>query len=71
MAKDNVPFHSVVFPCSLLGTRDNYTLVSHLVATGDTGISPELDFLRFKRYTPFYATFTDTMMSLFHRISKL
>ncbi|XP_065838708.1 methionine--tRNA ligase, cytoplasmic-like [Oscarella lobularis] len=33
MAKDNVPFHSVVFPCSLLGTGDNYTLVNHLSAT--------------------------------------
>ncbi|XP_016525580.1 methionine--tRNA ligase, cytoplasmic isoform X1 [Poecilia formosa] len=33
MAKDNVPFHSVVFPCSLLGAQDNYTLVSHLIAT--------------------------------------
>lgn len=37
MAKDNVPFHSVVFPCSLLGAQDNYTLVNHLVATGKTG----------------------------------
>lgn len=34
MAKDNVPFHSVVFPCSLLGADDNYTLVNHLIATG-------------------------------------
>ncbi|XP_042305178.1 methionine--tRNA ligase, cytoplasmic isoform X2 [Sceloporus undulatus] len=33
MAKDNVPFHSVVFPCSLLGTGEKYTLVNHLVAT--------------------------------------
>ncbi|XP_051865336.1 methionine--tRNA ligase, cytoplasmic [Pristis pectinata] len=33
MAKDNVPFHSVVFPCSLLGAEDNYTLVNSLVAT--------------------------------------
>lgn len=33
MAKDNVPFHSVVFPCSLLGTEKNYTLVNHLNAT--------------------------------------
>ncbi|XP_044299033.1 methionine--tRNA ligase, cytoplasmic isoform X1 [Varanus komodoensis] len=33
MAKDNVPFHSVVFPCSLLGTGENYTLVNHLIAT--------------------------------------
>lgn len=34
MAKDNVPFHSVIFPCSLLGADDNYTLVNHLIATG-------------------------------------
>ncbi|XP_069762387.1 methionine--tRNA ligase, cytoplasmic isoform X2 [Narcine bancroftii] len=33
MAKDNVPFHSVVFPCSLLGAEDNYTLVNSLIAT--------------------------------------
>lgn len=33
MAKDNVPFHSVVFPSSQLGTHDPYTLVNHLVAT--------------------------------------
>ncbi|XP_005986254.1 methionine--tRNA ligase, cytoplasmic [Latimeria chalumnae] len=33
MAKDNVPFHSVVFPCSQLGAEDNYTLVNHLIAT--------------------------------------
>ncbi|CAF0762286.1 unnamed protein product [Brachionus calyciflorus] len=30
MAKDNVPFHSVIFPSCLLGTSDNYTLVEHL-----------------------------------------
>ncbi|XP_053564162.1 methionine--tRNA ligase, cytoplasmic [Bombina bombina] len=33
MAKDNVPFHSVIFPSCLLGAEDNYTLVSSLVAT--------------------------------------
>ncbi|KAJ8400774.1 hypothetical protein AAFF_G00391280 [Aldrovandia affinis] len=33
MAKDNVPFHSVVFPCSLLGAEDNYTLVGSIIAT--------------------------------------
>ncbi|XP_007907515.2 methionine--tRNA ligase, cytoplasmic [Callorhinchus milii] len=33
MAKDNVPFHSVIFPCSLLGAEDNYTLVNSLIAT--------------------------------------
>jgi len=30
MAKDNVPFHSVIFPSCLLGTKENYTLVNQL-----------------------------------------
>ena len=34
MAKDNVPFHTVVFPCSLLGADDNYTMLSDISATG-------------------------------------
>ncbi|KAM8977821.1 methionine--tRNA ligase, cytoplasmic isoform 2-T2 [Pelodytes ibericus] len=33
MAKDNVPFHSVIFPACLLGADDNYTIVNHLIAT--------------------------------------
>ncbi|KAK7024463.1 hypothetical protein SK128_027489 [Halocaridina rubra] len=33
MAKDNVPFHSVVFPSMLLGTKRNWTKVSNLMAT--------------------------------------
>jgi len=33
MAKDNVPFHSVIFPSSQLGADDGYTIISHLVAT--------------------------------------
>jgi methionyl-tRNA synthetase len=33
MGKDNVPFHSVVFPCSLLGTGEDYTLVHHISTT--------------------------------------
>ncbi|KAM3935894.1 methionine--tRNA ligase, cytoplasmic isoform 2-T2 [Leptodactylus fuscus] len=33
MAKDNVPFHSVIFPSCLLGAEDDYTLVNHLIAT--------------------------------------
>eukprot|EP00117_Sycon_ciliatum_P041696 scpid46724/ scgid30452/ Methionine--tRNA ligase, cytoplasmic; Methionyl-tRNA synthetase len=33
MAKDNVPFHSVIFPSCLIGAKDNYTLVNHLSAT--------------------------------------
>jgi len=34
MGKDNVPFHTVVFPCSLMGTGDNYTLLHHVSTTG-------------------------------------
>lgn len=33
MAKDNVPFHSVVFPSTQLGTGENWTMVNHLIAT--------------------------------------
>ncbi|CAH1772664.1 unnamed protein product [Owenia fusiformis] len=33
MAKDNVPFHSVIFPCCLLGAENNYTVVNNLSAT--------------------------------------
>ena len=33
MAKDNVPFHSVVFPGTLLGTRQKWTLVNRLMST--------------------------------------
>jgi len=33
MAKDNIPFHTVVFPCSLLGTESNYTLLNHISST--------------------------------------
>ena len=34
MAKDNIPFHTVVFPCSLLGADSNYTLLNHISSTG-------------------------------------
>ncbi|GJQ65974.1 hypothetical protein Trydic_g4068 [Trypoxylus dichotomus] len=33
MAKDNVPFHSVMFPAVLLGANKNYITVSHIMAT--------------------------------------
>lgn len=33
MAKDNIPFHTVVFPCSLIGAQDNYTLLNHISST--------------------------------------
>lgn len=33
MAKDNVPFHSVVLPSMLLGMKQNYTKVTHIMAT--------------------------------------
>ena len=33
MAKDNVPFHSVVFTSTLLGTGEDWTLVNRLMST--------------------------------------
>uniref|UniRef100_A0A1L8DRR1 Methionine--tRNA ligase, cytoplasmic n=1 Tax=Nyssomyia neivai TaxID=330878 RepID=A0A1L8DRR1_9DIPT len=33
MAKDNVPFHSVMFPATLLAINKGYTLVGHIMAT--------------------------------------
>lgn len=33
MAKDNVPFHAVMFPATLLGANRGYTTVSHIMAT--------------------------------------
>lgn len=35
MAKDNVPFHAVMFPATLLGINRGHTMVSHIMATGD------------------------------------
>ena len=33
MAKDNVTFHSIIFPSTLIGADDNYTLVSKISST--------------------------------------
>lgn len=33
MGKDNVPFHAVMFPSSLIGTGSNYTLLHRLSTT--------------------------------------
>ncbi|KAJ3259482.1 putative methionine--tRNA ligase, cytoplasmic protein rar1 [Chytriomyces hyalinus] len=33
MGKDNVPFHTVLFPSSLIGTGEDYTLLHHLSTT--------------------------------------
>ena len=33
MGKDNVPFHTVVFPSTLIGTGDNWTLLHHISTT--------------------------------------
>ncbi|KAL6946808.1 methionine--tRNA ligase mes1 [Hanseniaspora vineae] len=33
MGKDNVPFHSVIFPGSQLGTKENWTMLNHLNTT--------------------------------------
>lgn len=33
MGKDNIPFHTVVFPCTLIGTQDPYTLIHNISTT--------------------------------------
>jgi methionyl-tRNA synthetase len=33
MGKDNVPFHTILFPGTLFGTKDKYTLVHHINTT--------------------------------------
>lgn len=33
MGKDNIPFHSIIFPATLLATKDNYNLVYTISAT--------------------------------------
>lgn len=34
MAKDNVPFHTIMFPACLLAADQNYTLMRYIMATG-------------------------------------
>lgn len=31
-SKDNIPFHTIIFPSSLIATKDNYTLVSKIAS---------------------------------------
>jgi len=33
MGKDNITFHTVIFPCTLLGTLEDYTLLHHISST--------------------------------------
>ncbi len=33
MAKDNIPFHTIIFPATLLATRDGWTMLHHIDAT--------------------------------------
>ena len=33
MGKDNIPFHTVIFPSSLMGTEENWTLLHHINTT--------------------------------------
>jgi methionyl-tRNA synthetase len=33
MGKDNVPFHTIIFPATLIGTRDKYTMLYHINTT--------------------------------------
>lgn len=38
MGKDNVPFHTVIFPSSLFGTGEDWTLLYHINTTGEIHI---------------------------------
>ncbi|MFW5801406.1 MAG: methionine--tRNA ligase, partial [Spirochaeta sp.] len=33
IGKDNIPFHTVIFPCSLLASGDNWTMLHHMSST--------------------------------------
>ena len=33
MGKDNVPFHTVIFPSTLKATKDNWTMLHHISTT--------------------------------------
>ena len=35
MGKDNIPFHTVIFPASLLGTGQEWTMLHHVSTTGE------------------------------------
>lgn len=35
MAKDNVPFHAIMFPATLLAANQGHTLVKHIASTGN------------------------------------
>ncbi|KAF9420667.1 hypothetical protein HW555_003214 [Spodoptera exigua] len=46
MAKDNVPFHCIMFPATLMGVNEGHVLVSHLISKlrgwQDTGIPSDV-----------------------------
>ncbi|MBU2561755.1 MAG: methionine--tRNA ligase [Nanoarchaeota archaeon] len=33
MAKDNIPFHTIIFPATMLATRDSWTMLHHIDST--------------------------------------
>lgn len=33
MAKDNIPFHTIIFPATLIGTKQHYTMLHHISST--------------------------------------
>lgn len=34
LGKDNIPFHTVIFPCTLLGCKSGWTTMKHISTTG-------------------------------------
>ncbi|GAA35304.2 methionyl-tRNA synthetase [Clonorchis sinensis] len=47
MAKDNVPFHAIIFPACLLAANAGHTLVRHLLSTGFVRIPPKSGYSSF------------------------
>ena len=52
MAKDNVPFHTVVFPCTLIGADDNYSLLNSISATGEHSFGKKIQITYVQPFSP-------------------
>jgi hypothetical protein len=76
IGKDNVPFHSVMFPSCLLGANRNYTIVSHIMATGKSNYvynSSEVTMRSFKKFPAgFWSTAGHVILCMFfHSVCRL
>lgn len=53
MAKDNVPFHAIMFPATLIGINEGHTLVNYLYATGEVFMKLQEKVLKERRRAGF------------------